>query len=134
MTVLKIQKFRMTASAAGMPPFFIYRKNSDSIEDVVLKGMPLGAFHDFQYQQKTLKVEPGDIVLLLTDGYVELFNANREMFDVDAARNVFLDSVKKNSSDIIGDLLNSADKWLNGYQQTDDITFLLIKIKEEGKK
>jgi serine phosphatase RsbU (regulator of sigma subunit) len=133
MTVLKIQKYRITASAAGMPPFFIYRKNTDSVEEVVLKGMPLGAFYDFQYHQKTFKVEPGDILLLLTDGFVELFNSNMEMLDIKAAENIFLDSVRKNSPNIINDLLIAAEKWLNGSPQADDITFLLIKIKEEQK-
>ncbi|MEJ2617683.1 MAG: SpoIIE family protein phosphatase, partial [Ignavibacteriaceae bacterium] len=80
-----------------------------------------------------IKVEPGDIILLLTDGFVELFNENMEMLDIDKARDIFLDLVRKNSPDIIKDLLNAADKWLNGCQQADDITFLLVKIKEEPK-
>ncbi len=133
MTILKIQKYRITASAAGMPPFLIYRKSTGSIEDIVLKGMPLGAFYDFQYHQKIIIVGPGDIILLLTDGFVELFNVNMEMLDIDAARNIFLDAVRKDSPDIIKDLLNAADKWLNGSQQADDITFLVIKVKEEAK-
>ena len=132
MTVLKIQKYRITASAAGMPPFLIYRKSTDSIEDVVLKGMPLGAFYDYQYQQKICKVYPGDIILLLTDGFVELFNSQKEMLDIDSAKNIFLDSVRKKSNDIIKDFLNAADEWLNGYPQADDITFLVIKIKDAG--
>ena len=53
--------------------------------------------------------------------------------DIDKARDIFLDLVRKNSPDIIKDLLNAADKWLNGCQQADDITFLLVKIKEEAK-
>ena len=130
MTVLKIDKYKVTASAAGMPPFLLYRQNTNSVEEVVLKGMPLGAFVDFHYQQKILKVSSGDVILLLTDGFVELFNANREMIDYDLIKKVFSDSAKKNSStNIIKDLLNTADKWLNGYQQMDDITFLVIKIK-----
>ena len=132
MTILKIQKYRVTASAAGMPPFLIFRQSTNSVEDIVLKGMPLGAFFNFQYQQKIFKVYPGDIILLLTDGFVELFNANREMLDIDSAKNIFLDAVRKNSPNIIDDLLKAADKWLNGYQQTDDITFLVIKIKQES--
>jgi serine phosphatase RsbU (regulator of sigma subunit) len=134
MTVLKIQKYRITTSAAGMPPFFIYRKNSDSVEDIILKGMPLGAFHDFQYHQKIIKAEPGDIILMLTDGFVELFNADMEMLDLDKAREIFLNAVRNNSPNIINELLNAADKWLNGSPQADDITFLLVKIKEDTKE
>jgi len=129
MTVLKIDKYKVTASAAGMPPFLLYRQNTNSIEEVILKGMPLGAFIDFHYQQKILKVSPGDVILLLTDGFVELFNANREMIDYDLIKKAFSDSASKSPTDIIRDLLNTCDKWLNGFQQMDDITFLVIKIK-----
>jgi serine phosphatase RsbU (regulator of sigma subunit) len=130
MTVLKVQEYKITASAAGMPPFLVYRKNTNSIEEVVLKGMPLGAHSEYPYQQTIFKVYPGDIILLLTDGFVELFNANREMLDIEMAKSIFLESVRKNSTNIINDLLLAADKWLNGFQQADDITFLLIKVKQ----
>ncbi len=129
LTVIKFRDYKITASAAGMPPFLIFRKNSNSIEEIILKGMPLGAFHDFPYQQKSFKVYPGDIILLLTDGFVELFNADREMIEYNNVKDTFLNSAGRNSEEIINDLFNLADCWLDGYQQMDDITFLVIKIK-----
>lgn len=129
MTILKINEYKVTASAAGMPPFLIFRQSTNSVEEVVLKGMPLGAFLDYHYQQKILKVSPGDVILLLTDGFVELFNQNREMIDYNLVKKVFSDSAIKGPSGLIKDLLETADRWLNGYQQTDDITFLVIKVK-----
>ena len=90
--------------------------------------MPLGAVFDFPYQQKIFKVNRGDIILLLTDGIVELFNADREMFDYDGVKKVFSEAARKNSANIITELLNAADKWLDGYPQMDDITFLVIKV------
>ena len=128
MTVLKIDKYKVTASAAGMPPFLIFRQSTNSVEEVVLKGMPLGAFLDFQYHQKILKVSPGDVILLLTDGFIELFNANNQMIDYELVIKTFSESVQKDSSNIIKDLLKTADQWLNGYQQLDDMTFLVIKV------
>ncbi len=129
MTVLKINEYKVTASAAGMPPFLIFRQSTNSVEEVILKGMPLGAFFDYQYQQKILKVSPGDVILLLTDGFVELFNAKREMIDYDLVKKVFSSAAAKENSDIIKELLDAADQWLSGYQQMDDITFLVIKVK-----
>ena len=52
---------------------------SGEVEEVVLKGMPLGAFPGFPYRQARLSLRPGDAVLLMTDGLEELFNAEREM-------------------------------------------------------
>ncbi len=129
MTVLKIKDYRITASAAGMPPFLIFKKNTNSIEEIVLKGMPLGAFYDFQYQQEIIKVEPGDVILLLTDGFIELFNSNREIIDYNLIKKAFADSALNEPQIIINNLMNTAEQWLNGFQQSDDITFLVIKIK-----
>ena len=128
MTVLKIEKYKVTASSAGMPPFLIYRRNTNSIEEVVLKGMPVGAFFDFHYQQTVLHVSPGDVILLLTDGLLELFNANLEMIDYELVKKTFCESAM-NASDIIKDLLVMANQWLNGFEQKDDMSFLIIKIK-----
>ena len=129
MTVLKIDKYKVTVSAAGMPPVLIFRQDTNSIEEVVLKGMPLGAFYDFRYQQASLKVSPNDVILFLSDGFIELFNISREMIDYKLVKETFLRSSAKDPSAIIKDLLNTADIWLNGCPQTDDITFVVIKIK-----
>ena len=47
LTLIKIEDSELVASAAGMPPIYIYRENNRSVEEIVLKGMPLGAFDDF---------------------------------------------------------------------------------------
>jgi serine phosphatase RsbU (regulator of sigma subunit) len=129
LTILKIEKYKITVSAAGMPPFLIFRQNTNSVEDVVIKGMPLGAFLDFRYEQKILKVSPGDAILLLTDGFLEMMNADREMIDYDSVKKDFIESAVKDPPAIIKDLLRTADNWLDGCQQGDDITFLVIKIR-----
>lgn len=129
LTVLKIDKYKVTVSAAGMPPFLIFRESTNSIEDVVIKGMPLGGFNDFRYDQKILKVRPGDVILLMTDGFLELMNADREMIEYDSVKKNFIESARKDPADIIKNLLHTADNWIDGGQQMDDITFLVVKIR-----
>jgi hypothetical protein len=51
MTMLKIIGNKIQMSAAGMPPVFIYKRESQSIEEHLMKGMPLGTFSDFPYSQ-----------------------------------------------------------------------------------
>ncbi|MDZ7625804.1 MAG: SpoIIE family protein phosphatase [Ignavibacteriaceae bacterium] len=55
-----------------MPPLFIYRKNSQSIEEVVINNMPLGAMKGIAYEVKEFKIERGDTLLLMSDGFAEL--------------------------------------------------------------
>jgi serine phosphatase RsbU (regulator of sigma subunit)/ligand-binding sensor domain-containing protein len=83
LSILKIQGNKMQISAAGMPPALLYRSNTKTVEEIVLKGMPLGAYQDFPYELKETDVHPGDTLLLLSDGLPELFNRNKEMFGYD---------------------------------------------------
>ena len=49
MTMLKIIGSKIKMSAAGMPPIFIYKRENQTIEEHVMKGMPLGTFNNFPY-------------------------------------------------------------------------------------
>ena len=72
--LLKIKDHTLTFSSAGIPPLFIYRKNEDIIEELKIRGMPLGAVDSFPYETKSVELKSGDIVLVMTDGLPELFN------------------------------------------------------------
>ena len=49
LTMLKIMGNKIQMSSAGMPPVFIHKRESQTIEEHVIKGMPLGTFNDFPY-------------------------------------------------------------------------------------
>src|SRR5690606_9872277 len=80
LSIVKIHGNKMQISAAGMPPALLYRSNTKQIEEIVLKGMPLGAYQDFPYQLRETELNTGDTLLLMSDGLPELFNKNMEMF------------------------------------------------------
>ena len=116
-------------SAAGMPPALLYRKNDMAVEEIVLKGMPLGAVSDFPYQLKETKLNPGDTVLLLSDGLPELFNKDREMFSYERVVQVFSKHAHKSPEEIIEGLKDAGSKWVEDADPDDDVTFVVIKIK-----
>ncbi|NIS38785.1 SpoIIE family protein phosphatase, partial [Candidatus Saccharibacteria bacterium] len=49
MMIVKIKDRKLTASSAGMPPILIFRNKTKSIDELVMKGMPLGAIENFEY-------------------------------------------------------------------------------------
>ena len=129
LTMMKIQGNKMIMSAAGMPPALLYRKNDMAVEEIVLKGMPLGAVSDFPYQLKETKLNPGDTVLLLSDGLPELFNKDREMFSYERVVQVFSKHAHKSPEEIIEGLKDAGSKWVEDADPDDDVTFVVIKIK-----
>ena len=79
MMLVRIRERNLVVSSAGMPPILIYRKSSAKLEEVIIKSPPLGGFENLTYQQRRTVLEGGDTILLMTDGFVELFNEDNEM-------------------------------------------------------
>jgi serine phosphatase RsbU (regulator of sigma subunit) len=129
MMLVKINNRKMVASSAGMPPIFIYRAKTKSIDEFVIKGMPLGAFDSFSYQTIETQLDPGDTVLLMSDGFSELFNERDEIFDYFRIKKTFEEVTEMPSNEIVRHLFAVGEKWRNRRKQNDDITFVVFKIK-----
>jgi serine phosphatase RsbU (regulator of sigma subunit) len=128
MTILRIKGNYLIASSAGMPPMMIYRAKQKKIDEITLKGMPLGAFTDFDYYEHEDELDKGDIIVLMSDGSPEQFNDNKEMFGDERIKSVVLNSIGKSPKDIINALVEAGEKWRGEANQEDDITFVVIKF------
>jgi len=129
LTIIKIQGNNIVMSAAGMPPALIYRKQDMAVEEIVLKGMPLGAVSDFPYQLKETTINPGDTMLILSDGLPELFKKDKEMFSYERVVQEFSKSAHKSPEEIIEDLKTAGSNWIDNGEPDDDITFVVLKMK-----
>ena len=129
MTMLKITGSKIQMSSAGMPPVFIYKRKSQSIEEHLIEGMPLGTFNDFPYSLVESEIESGDTILLMTDGLPELMNAENEMFGYKQSRNLFEDLAEQAPEEIITKLKDAGSDWVKDIDPDDDVTFVVIKVK-----
>jgi len=137
MMVAKItsnSSIHMSLSSAGMPPALIYRAKTREVEEHRILGLPLGGSSPMlggYYSKKETQLHSGDIILLMSDGFPELFNKEKEILDYDQAKDLFcrIASDSVSSQMIIDELLVEANKWMNGADQQDDITFVVIKVK-----
>ncbi len=129
MTVAKFHDHRLTVSAAGMPFTLVHRASTGHTEKVILKAVPLGSFPDFEYQQKVLKLRPGDTVLFVSDGLHETFNRREEMLGESRVIKLFTEIAQKRPDRIVAHLSQAAKAWANGRMQHDDMTILAMKIR-----
>jgi serine phosphatase RsbU (regulator of sigma subunit) len=129
MMLVKIQDHKLTASSAGMPPIYIYRAESKTVEEIVLKGMPIGGPGSFQYKATETMLAPGDTILLMSDGFPELFNNENEMLDYPRVKDMYQEAAEKSPDEIVAHLMDAGKKWSNGRPQDDDITFVVVKSK-----
>jgi ligand-binding sensor domain-containing protein/serine phosphatase RsbU (regulator of sigma subunit) len=126
---LKIDKNKLEITSAGMPPVFYHHKETNQVEEIIIKGMPLGAMRNASYNTVEMKLKSGDTILLLTDGLPEQMDPNEEMFDYSRVKKHFNDIIENSPNTIIEKLVEAGDNWMNGRVQDDDITFVVIKVK-----
>jgi len=129
MTLAKYKNGTLILTSAGMPGAVVYRADCRRVEGIELKGMPLGGFTDFQYQQKEIHLREGDTVLFMSDGLPETFNKQNEMFGYENAIKLFGQVADNPPQKIIEHLAKGGEKWANGRAQDDDVTFMALKIK-----
>ncbi|GBD90469.1 phosphoserine phosphatase RsbU [bacterium BMS3Abin04] len=125
--MLKIKNNKLKISSAAMPPALIYRKKNKSVEEIFIKGMPLGTMKTFPYRIEESFLENGDTILLYSDGLPELVNEKEEMYGYDRIKKELNSVGEKEPEEIIDYLGNTALRWTNGKAPDDDLTFVVIK-------
>jgi sigma-B regulation protein RsbU (phosphoserine phosphatase) len=129
MTLVEVEGYCLKISLAGMPPVLIYRADIKAVEEVAISGMPLGSIVSYKYRQQDVRLSPGDIALLITDGLIERFNNRGEMFELDRVKDALIESASHSPQEIIDHLMVRGDEWADGRPQDDDATFVVLKVK-----
>lgn len=128
LALVRLRGNRMEFVGAGMPPALIYRANTQEIEIIPLKGMPLGSVSNFPYNQTAVTLAEDDVVLLSSDGFPELENENGEMLGYERMPRLLANVGEKSPEEIISYFKKMASRWINGKGLQDDMTFVVLKL------
>ena len=127
MTMVKVKGNQMTVSIAGMPSVLIYRAATNEVEEVVMRALPLGGMTKYQYQQQEFTLAVDDVVVLMSDGLPERFNAQNEMLEEEAAKHYLAEHAQASAQELIEGLAKLGDQWGGARPQDDDVTFVVLK-------
>jgi sigma-B regulation protein RsbU (phosphoserine phosphatase) len=115
---------------AGHEPAMIYDPDTDSFSD--LNGgnnMALGVFEDTEFKEAQKEIAPGQIITIATDGIWEARNPKGEMFSKDRIRKIIRRNAAKTADDIQNAILDSLKRFQKDVKLEDDMTLVVIKIK-----
>jgi serine phosphatase RsbU (regulator of sigma subunit) len=114
--------------SAGHGPLLFYSSVKDLFESYDAQGPPLGLLPNFSYQgPQILKFAKGDILVLVTDGFIEWANAEGEDFGQNRIVEVIRSYRDLPSATIISALQSAVVKFAGPMQQLDDLTALVVK-------
>ena len=114
------------SNAGHNPPYIICDK---PVQLTGARNLVLGLYENEPYVEETIKVEPGNIIFLYTDGVTEATNENKEFFGEERLEKVledFRQSPEKNIVEYVG---KNISEFMNDSEQHDDITMLSFIAK-----
>lgn len=111
-------------SLAAHLPLLHYVARSRSFVHVALENLPVGMFPTVAYQSGVLHCEPGDIVLMLTDGLTEIFNSSGQESGTTYIEDIITRSPARPLVDLATDIMRQAEFF---GPITDDRSLLLLR-------
>jgi serine phosphatase RsbU (regulator of sigma subunit) len=105
----------------------IVLRKSNSLERLTAGGLPLGIMADAAYESGTTTLDPGDWLIVFTDGLVEAVNSAEEEYGEQRLINALHGSSQSSPSEMLRHLMTSLDVFVGATAQHDDVTVLLIK-------
>ncbi|MDZ7720599.1 MAG: SpoIIE family protein phosphatase [Balneolaceae bacterium] len=116
-------------ATAGMPPALHFKRNTNCVDRITLKGLPLGGTVKYPYENEKFTMDTGDILLMMSDGLTELFDPKREMLGLNKIENLLCNSDGMSANDIVNQLTQLINTWSGGREPHDDITIMVLKMQ-----
>jgi len=128
--VLNPKRRELAFSSAGHEPGLILEAASGKFTELDNTGCPLGIMPGTDFPAGPLvKLAPGDILLLLTDGIFEAMDVSREKFGRDRLREVIRREQHSPSRTIIEAMHEAVTAFRGEAAQRDDLTMVVVKAK-----
>lgn len=108
-----------------------YWRTSHGVHELRARGMPLGLLPDMDYEEKEVMLQPGDSVLLYSDGLIEAHSPEREMFGFPRLQALMAEPA--DDATLVEFLLGKLGDFTGpSWEQEDDVTLVLIRADQGG--
>lgn len=122
---------------AGHRPALILKKNGEIREIGRYEGLPLAVTEDpseyqIKFEEKSFQLEPGESLILYTNGVPETQNSSREMYGESRMKEVLSQLSDISAIHIVKNLQEDLIKFSNAIPQLIDVTLLAIRYNGES--
>ncbi len=127
--IIRVEEKQLVFSNAGMPYPIV--KRGREVWELEANGMPLGLIDKAEYQDLSLDLEGGDLVVFYSDGVIEAENEAGDMYQTERLLELVQEassalSAKEMVNLIVGDVAAFA----GGEEASDDITIVVLRCEE----
>lgn len=118
-------------NAGHNTPFIIHSDGSTELLPNT-NSIAVSLMRDFEYGGRTFTLQPGDSILLYTDGVTEAMNEDREEFTIERLQELLGEHPGLSAPALIRAVIRSVTEFTGGVAQSDDITLLALRYQGVG--
>lgn len=118
------RKLRLASAGHSQPLLY----QSGQCEKIPITGFPLGFEPGVEYDELTLTLSPGDVLLFYSDGIPEAASHSGEQFGTSRVMEILQANAAKSASDLADELMSQVAHFTTGAAINDDRTLLVIKV------
>jgi phosphoserine phosphatase RsbU/P len=117
---------------AGHPSPILLRQG-EAREAFTEGSYPVGLVPEAEYTAACVKLEPGDTVILFSDGVTEAMDPEEQLYGVPRLREALTGTVDLPLEQLQKRILESVETFTRGARQADDVTLLLVRFRAAEK-
>jgi sigma-B regulation protein RsbU (phosphoserine phosphatase) len=124
-----------TVNAGHNPPILFRRPPGESAAWEVIRltagGTVVGLLESFPYQQETVDMQPGDLLVAFTDGISEAMNPHDEEWGEERMIETIESCAAQSANQLVSSIIAAADAFAAGAQQHDDMTLVVLRVQDQ---
>lgn len=118
---------RLVYSRAGHNPPIVV--SATALRSLAAGGPILGAFKEADFEQEEFLIQPGDVLLLYSDGVSEAHNAEEEEFGGERLVEEVRARAAAPADSIVGAVHHAVNTFSRKLEPDDDMTIIVAKLK-----
>src|SRR5262245_32204191 len=119
-------------NAGHNPPLIVH--SAGTVEQLASGGLPLGIKPDAEYREGRTQLQPGDVLVIYSDGVTEAVSPTGEEFGPTRLYEVVSRNIEASAAGIRDRIESSLTKFSQGTSAADDITLVIVKRQAEAKQ
>ena len=116
-------------NAGHNPPLFFRAGQPDGFRQLSTGGTVVGIFEHCAYEQETVQMQRGDVLLAYTDGLSEALDVRGEEFGEARVREALAETSHMSADESRDEIVRRVSEWCADAPQHDDLTFVVMKVK-----
>ena len=115
-------------SLGGHNPLLLQKPNGTAEYLSANSGIALGMFNQIEFQSNTIKMNPGEKIIIYTDGITEAMNNKMELYSEDKLARIVAANPNLGVDELSQKIIQSVEEFTGEEAQTDDITCVILSF------